>query len=134
MGMYTELVVGIQLKQDAPEDVVETLKYMAGDIEYLATVPIHSLFQTSRWKHMFRSSSYYFDGDTRSTMRYDDISKAYHLTIRCDLKNYDSEIEEFLDWIAPYSCTEGFVGYYRYEEAENPTLVYFDEGAVRYSS
>lgn len=132
MGMYTELVMAVQLKKNTPEDVIETLKYMVGDIDYLATVPIHDLFETARWRSMLRSNSYYFDGDTLSTMRYDDISRAYHLTIRCNLKNYDSEIEKFLDWIAPYSCTTGFVGYGRYEEAESPTLIYFDKGAVYY--
>lgn len=38
------------------------------------------------------------------------------------LKNYDSEIEEFLDWLEPYIGTEGFIGYMRYEEWEDPTL------------
>lgn len=130
MGMYTELVMACELKSNVPEDVIGTLKYMVGDSEYLATVPIHNLFETDRWKWMLRSNSYYFDGDTHSTFRYDDIAKAYYLTVRCNLKNYCDEIYEFLNWIVQYSYTDGFVGYSRYEEAENPTLIYFNEGKV----
>lgn len=130
MGMYTELVMACELKNNVPEDVIETLKYMTGKIDYLATVPIHDLFQTSRWEWMLRSSSYYFDGITNSILKYDDISKTYRLTVRCDLKNYDNEIQEFLNWIQPYSNTYGFVGYTRYEEAENPTLIYFNDKSV----
>ena len=130
MGMYTELVMACKLKKNAPEDVVETLKYMVGDSEYLAAIPTHDLFKTDRWKFMLRCDSYYFDGDTNSTFRYDDIRKSYVLTIRCNLKNYCDEIEEFLNWIVPYSNTNGFVGYSRYEESETPTLIYFNEGKV----
>ena len=130
MGMYTELVMACKLKKDAPEDVVETLKYMVGDSEYPAVIPTHDLFKTDRWKFMLRCDSYYFDGDTNSTFRYDDIRKSYVLTIRCNLKNYCDEIEEFLNWIIPYSNTNGFVGYSRYEESETPTLIYFNEGKV----
>ena len=130
MGMHTELVMACELKGNVPGEVIETLKYMVGDSEYLATVPVHALFTADRWKSMLRCDSYYFDGDTHSTLRYDDIGKSYILNIRCNLKNYCSEIEKFLDWIIPYSNTNGFVGYTRYEEDENPTLIYFIDGKV----
>ena len=41
-------------------------------------------------------------------------------------KTNDLEIEEFLDWLEPYIGTDGFIGYIRYEEWENPTLIYND--------
>ena len=97
MGMYTELVMACELKEDVPEEVIETLKYMANDIDYLATVPVHPLFETDRWKWMLRSDSYYFDGKTHSAFDYDDISKSYYITVRCNLKNYCDEIQEFLN-------------------------------------
>lgn len=130
MGMYTELVMACELKENISEEVIETLRYMVGDSDYLATVPVHALFNTDRWKAMLRCDSYYFDGDTNSTLRYDDIGKSYVLTIRCNLKNYCGEIEKFLDWIIQYSYTCGFVGYTRYEESENPTLIYFNDGKL----
>ena len=76
---------------------------------------------------MLRMDSYYFDGDTHSTLRYDDIARQYMLTVRCNLKNYDDEIALFLDWIGPYvSSLDGtFHGYTIYEEDIEPTLIYY---------
>ena len=54
------------------------------------------------------------------------------LNVRCDLKNYEDEIELFLKWIYNYATTRGFVGYMRYEEDYNPTLIYFTDKGVEY--
>lgn len=89
-------------------------------------IPNHPLFLTSRWKFMLTSDSYYFDGDTHSSFDYDNISNDYGLTVRCNLKNYDDEIQKFLDWVIQNSDTQGFVGYTRYETADSPSLIYFD--------
>jgi hypothetical protein len=50
------------------------------------------------------------------------------------LKNYALEIENFLDFISPYVETDGFIGYYRYEESENPALIYIDNGTLKYKN
>ena len=71
--------------------------------------------------------SYYFDGTTNSKIVFDDISKCYKVNIRANLKNYDDEIEKFLIWLAPYMDTLGFIGYTRYEEYDDPTLIYIDD-------
>ncbi|MHB8152850.1 MAG: hypothetical protein ACYDG3_07260 [Bacillati bacterium] len=56
------------------------------------------------------------------------------MSFRSNLKNYDNEIEQFLAWIQPYieahSVSVGddnffLVGYTRYEEDADPTLIYF---------
>lgn len=129
MGMYTELVCAFELKKGTPIQVNETLKYMldysGDDIE----TPDHELFETSRWEFMLRSDSYYFTGTTDSSMRKDDITNAYIVNVRCNLKNYDDEIKKFIDWIKPYVRKDymeerEFIGYTRYEEAEEPTLIY----------
>lgn len=126
MGMYTELVMAIELKQDISKDVMDVLWYMLGDSEDEDNlrIPPHDLFKTDRWNFMLRSDSYYFDGVTDSKMRKDFINGFFTLNIRCNLKNYDDEIEKFVDWIRPYSNTTGFVGYKRYEENDEPTLIY----------
>ena len=127
MGMYTELHFNAELKQDTPEEVIAILDGMVSAKEHTSgTLPSHPLFDTPRWEYMLRCDSYYFDADTHSTLRYDDITKSYYLCIRCNLKNYDGEIEKFIDWIKPY-CDKypgDFLGFYRYEETETPTLVY----------
>ena len=126
MGMYTELNFNSELKENTPQDIIDILKYMVGD---LAQQPIVNdtvgLFDDTRWAVMLQTDSYYFDADTHSTLRYDDISLTYYLCIQCNLKNYNSEIEEFIIWIKPYlNKQEGdFLGHYRYEE-EKPTLIY----------
>lgn len=125
MGMYTEIHFNSELKQNLPEDVVNILQYMI-DSKNEPVLPDHEFFMCDRWRSLFRMDSYYFDADTHSTLRFDEISHAYYLCVRANLKNYDSEIEKFLDWITPYLAKdEGeFLGFYRYEENEQPILIY----------
>ena len=56
----------------------------------------------------------------------------YRLLLNCSLKNYDSEIEKFCDWIGPYvSEPDGAdLGVSRYEEYENDTRLIFAGGKV----
>lgn len=128
MGMYTELVMAAELREDVPKQVVEELQYMLyGEGNFADRTP--------RWRTMLRTDSYYFPGDTRSTLRYDDISRSWYLTIRCNLKNYDDDIVVFLDWIGPYlnedtGAESGFMGYVRYEEDDMPSLLFLQEGVV----
>jgi len=128
MGMYTELVLSCRIKNDST--VVEVLQYMVegktqGTLP--ATLPNHPLFDTSRWDWMFHSCSHYFTPVSVQQLSYDDIGKHWCLVVRCDLKNYDSEIEHLIDWLSPYVVDEGFrtmIGYSRYEEADEPTIHY----------
>lgn len=127
MGMYTEIHFNSKLTVDKDSMVADILKYMVGDIEDAPELlPANALFKTDRWQIMLRCDSYYFDADTLSTLRWDEISHHYYLCIRSNLKNYDSEIEEFIDWIDPYLNKQpgDFLGFYRYEEDEEPTLIY----------
>lgn len=130
MGMYTELVMAVELKKDTPNAVIEVLKYMVGDIEDEPSMPKHELFEADRWRFMLRCDSYYFDGVTNSILKSDWVSNSYYLTVRSNLKNYNSEIEKFIDWITPYvnlsysDSNRMFVGYSRYEESDEPTLIY----------
>ena len=125
MGMYTELNIGVKLYSNTPENILDILRYMVGDINIEPDdKPNHPLFETDRWRMLFMSDSYYFDGITNSVLDYDGITEAYYLTVRSNFKNYDDEINKFLDFIRPYLDTKGFLGYYRYEEDEYPVLIY----------
>lgn len=101
---------------------------MVGDGEEPTNLPDHPLFDTERWGTMLQCDSYYFVADTYSTFRFDDIGQSWYLCVRCNLKNYDNEIEKFVDWIMPYiDAREGdFLGFSRYETTETPTLIYAD--------
>ncbi|RUS01125.1 hypothetical protein EFW58_01156 [Bacillus velezensis] len=49
------------------------------------------------------------------------------MTIRCNLKNYDNEIENFIEWISPFIYKKDgnyFIGYKRYEEDKEPELIF----------
>lgn len=126
MGMYTEIHFNSEMRDDIPTEVVGVLKYMVGEIDMPKVLPEHDFFQCGRWAMLFRCDSYYFDADTHSELRWDEISESYYLCVRSNLKNYDSEIEKFIDWIDPYLAkySGDFLGFYRYEETEVPTLIY----------
>jgi hypothetical protein len=126
--MYTELVLGLELTED--KGVLDILKFMLDVNSKPENKPdgdySHPFFSTQRWWWMLNSDSYYFDGKTDSKLIIDDCTghTYYHLNVRCNLKNYTNEIEEFLDWLCPYIRSYGFLGYMRYEEYNDPTLIY----------
>ncbi len=143
MGMYTELRFFAKIR-NPPADVEAVLRCLAGaDKQELPLVAIdHQFFRSSRWAQIGWMDSYHFAADSGSSFRYNKIANAYFLTIQCNLKNYDSEIEKFINWVTPYCEGIGpldgdgepyedgfpgtFMGYYRYEEAETPTLIHHD--------
>lgn len=133
MGMYTELVAAFSIPHlsDVKLSIIKYMLHETSEIpnnEYLQ----HSLFKTDRWPNMLKSDSYYFPGQTSSFLMYDEISKEHYLTVRFNLKNYCGEIKKFLNWIWEIADDRGFVGYTRYEEAENPTLIYFEDSGVEF--
>lgn len=75
---------------------------------------------------MFRSCSHNFTPVSVQHFSHDDIGDCWCLVVRCDLKNYDSEIEHLIDWLSPYvdSSYRSMIGYSRYEEADEPTIHY----------
>lgn len=131
MGMYTEFVCAIELKKDTPQDVINILDNMTEGEDNYDFKPNHPFFECDRWRWLFTMDSYYFSGRTNTKFEYDDISKTHYLTIRSNLKNYDDEINKFLNWIKPYIEMHGeddeFLGYSRYEECCDPLLIYYNE-------
>lgn len=148
MGMYTELNIGVKLYEKAIEDgVVDILEYMTGQRDVKTDpLPNHPLFETPRWDIMLNCGSAYFMGQPDSKVirsKYDPDEDIW-LNVRSNLKNYDYEIELFLDWIQPYIEYEEFIGYMRYEEFDSPMLIYntdkgielqqlFDDGAYEWT-
>jgi hypothetical protein len=135
MGMYTELNISVEI---APcDEVIQKLRYMLGELDIDEVEMSHPLFQTERWDYMLCSDSYYFDMQTDSKLYRDDLyvnDPMYFLNVRCNLKNYCNEIELFLDWLCPYILTEGYIGYKRYEESYDPTLIYKENGEIKYKT
>lgn len=121
MGMYTEIFISADLKQDTPESVIDVLRGMCDwehESEALSKMG-------ERTRYMFNNGSYYTSSTSCKKLSFDKISNQYSIIGKGDIKNYDSEIEKFFEFIKPH-CESGFIGFYRYEEDREPTLVYAD--------
>jgi hypothetical protein len=126
MGMYTELIFGASLKKETPTQVIDALKYINGEIE---EKPKDFPLPEGRCEWMFRSGSYYFgisDGVTK--LWQDDQTKRWLLCARFNIKNYEDEIDTFLNWIKPYiesgSGNREMYAIKMYEEQDEPTIYY----------
>ncbi len=143
MGMYTELRFFAEMPRPIDCQVEMVLSHLVGPwCEYPYEPPAHPFFECSRWLSIAKMDSYYFNADTHSSFRFDEVANSHFLTIQSNLKNYDSEIEKFIDWITPHCRGIGpldedgepygdgfpgtFMGYYRHEEDEIPTLIHHD--------
>ena len=135
MGMYTQLVMGAQLKKSTPETALEALRCMVDARQIQpTTLPAHPLFATPRWSLVLNCDSAYFDWESDSEFIQNLYGSGYYLRVISNVKNYDNEIQLFLEWIAPYLDTQGFLGFTRYEEDDHPTLIYNNGGKITSSS
>ena len=133
MGMYTEFHLNAKLSEDTCSQDLAILEYMTREddnaVEKPDFVPSHRLFSTRGWEYMLVGGSH-FPADPHTTFRHDRHYSCYRLCVRCSLKNYDGEIEAFVDWIRPLvngddgDPTCALLGFMRYEESRDPTLIY----------
>ena len=72
------------------------------------------------------SSFYHHPESVRSWFKADFSDN--HVFVRADLKNYDGEIEKFLDWAKPYirPATGNCLGWVWYEEWDVPELIIWE--------
>lgn len=133
MGHYTEFVFGVSLLSTTPKIVINVLDYLVNR-EELINIPNHEFFNCNRYSYIATSSSYYFGySDSSSTFnsKADNINNEYLLSIRSNIKNYDNEIDKFVDWIRPYvnsgSGSKELLGYKLSEESVIPYLFYKDK-------
>lgn len=119
MGMYTELLIKAGVKSDLPAEVESVLQFLFNNGDKPEHLPSHNFFNKGRWEFIGKSSSFYHVPWSISRYEHDVIFS------RSDLKNYDSEIESFLDWVKPYinGCEGDCIGYTWYEEDDQPKLV-----------
>ena len=104
MGEYSELIFGARLKDD--NEMITTVRQLV-EHEEVSPLPAHEFFKSERYTQIARgTNSYYFAGSSEPTFYYDHIVKEWTLLIRMNMKDYDNEIEKFLDWIKPY-ITQG---------------------------
>lgn len=132
MGMYTELLIKVDIFRDLPENVKFILNFLFNpesendiwdknmNIRSDIDIPDHKFFKSERWTQIGRCNSFYHI--PACCNHYEEG----YLFSRSDLKNYDNEIEYFLDWINPYiDLPEGrFIGWIWYEEFKKPEFIY----------
>jgi len=128
MGMYTEIYINVDLKEETPDDIIKVLKAMCGMLpdqecsEVLVDYP-------DRWVCLFSDMSYYTPCTSCRFLNFDKISNKWSLLGKGDIKNYEGEIEKFFEWIMPYvdGYPGDFIGYSRYEEDQKPTLMFLPD-------
>ncbi len=128
MGMYTEMIFGAELKRDTPNTVIESLKYMLGERNER---PKDFPFSEYGIDFLFQGGSCYFAvSDPVNRMWFDDVSDAWRISTRSNIKNYNSEIETFLEWIEEYiESGSGYNDMYAiviYEEQTVPAIYYLN--------
>ena len=120
MGMYTELVLKCSIKRDCPKEVVDILNKLFNDAEYSGELPKHPFFSCARWDHIGSSNSFYHIPWSDSKYERD------YIFSRCDLKDYENEIDNFVNWLNTYIDAQPgtCIGWKWYEEDDAPTLLY----------
>lgn len=126
--MYTEFLFQGATKSNLPENIRELIGYFFDKnsvgfqgIFQKETLPDHPFFLCDRWGQIGHMCSYSFNPFVlrlkKDHILNDGTEKVF---LMCNLKNYGSEIELFLDWIDPYM--EFYWGHYCYEEDDKPTF------------
>ena len=120
MGTYTELVLKCRITEHKSDLVEEILRFLFAKGDEPSELPNHDFFKKTSWEAIGRSGSYYH---IPSTQNYYD---GHCLFSRSDLKNYDDEIESFIDWLMPYiiNAPGQCIGWIFYEQSKEPYLIY----------
>ena len=140
MSPWNELVLACNLKQDVPQQILDLLKYIIEPPYNFETqtfepipTPEHAFFHYEDWQTILLDDTYYFPGERFASFVLDK-QNFYKFTTRTMVRRGDEIIPLFLQWLAPYMVTEGFVGYTRCDEDEQIDLIYFENGDVFYNS
>jgi hypothetical protein len=130
MGQHTAFIMKCALKPTTPDEVIKILKFMTDEPEvdeYEGEVPNHPLFETDCWEYILLMGGGDL-WDPHSTLLYDTATNTYTLSIRTSVKDQEDQVCSFLHWIAPYSSTEGFLGYIHPEYSHLQSRILFEDG------
>ncbi len=139
--------IACDLIENIPQNVVDILKHLVTpENAEVNNLPDHRFFEDEFWDTLLSDARLpWFPGEGGAVLRR--VSRYfrpanqgreevffYTFSFRCE-GNDDgiTDFIEFLDWIAHYSHTQGFVGYLQDEYDEHPTLVYFKQGKLMLS-
>jgi hypothetical protein len=119
MGMYTEIYVNVDLKEETPQEIIDILRQLCAGLQPNGF--------PNRSGNLFNNGSYYTPSTYVHSLTYDEISRQWSFLGKGDLKNYSGEVQHFFDWLMPWvdGFPGDFVGYHRYEQDQKPTLVFY---------
>ena len=129
--MYTELIFEAELSKDTPKALIDaftTVSRKDTGIEVTSNkLEISNFIDKFDLNMLVNSCSAYFAAQQSFfNMYYDKYSDTYGIFIRSDLKNYEQQINEFLEFIKPYvvrGCgSNNIYAYVLYELDEQPTI------------
>ena len=128
MGMYTELILGCELKAETPKEIIEAIKDLLGDDQERVQKAIDQIGLT---RNPIVGASYYFGVSSgQSYFRVEPHANAYVLSTRSNIKNHSGDIEIFLKWLKPYiktgSGSKDIYAIVIYEESSAPVLYCLD--------
>ena len=141
MGHYTGFQIEVLLRKDIPPPALAALIDSTGMLgENLGKglkfdKPDHMFFRLcKRQSALFWCSSAYLPQPEYNTgLQFYAENDFWMLKVGSSLKNYDNEIEYFLDWVAPYVAPSEYgkvVGKYQYEDADVGTPITFSAPKV----
>jgi hypothetical protein len=139
---WDELVLACELNGNVPLEVINVINYLIAPAldevkKELKPIPVpdHRFFHDPGWQGFLHGSTANFQGESLSSLFQDEITNSFEFTTRTLLRRGSDRIAAFLQWIAPYSATQGFVGYTRCDETElSIDLIFFEAGDVYYNS
>jgi hypothetical protein len=141
MSLHYDFALACDLKPDVGAPVLAALTYITRPSAQ-DRIPCPDLpgSDTFTWRDLFCVEDTTMPGSLRRF-----FGEAYRYTQHDqDVLRYTLDVRTFViddmlggylafaDWLAPYSASVGFVGYFREELAAHPMLLYFEAGTVDY--
>lgn len=126
--MYTELIFGATLKENTPTYVTQALDSVIND-KTNVDLPdeVKQFSDEYSLSKLIWCSSYYFGAHSnKPSCTFDKIANRWCISFRANCKNYQGEIERFIEFITPYveygSGPTNIFAIVQYEEDDYPTL------------
>lgn len=125
--MYTELIFGATLKEKTPLYVTDAFNQVINDKVTNLSDEITQFIDEYSLRKLIWSSSYYFGAhNNKPSCVFDKSADRWCISFRANCKNYQGEIEKFIEFIKPYveygSGPTNIFAIVQYEEDDYPTL------------
>jgi hypothetical protein len=126
--MYTELIFRATLKEKTPTYVRQALDCVINDnADVKLSDEAKQFIDEYSLSKLIWCTSYYFGAhDNKPSCVFDKIANRWCISFRANCKNYQNEIEKFIEFIKPYveygSGPTNIFAIVQYEEDDYPTL------------